>query len=98
MFEPRLTHPPELLLRYRAWCLAVSADVTLHRRVGRLREAAEIAHQVARVVPERPVQPGPLEHDRERHDAENEHQDEDPTGPQSHHRAFDLLDHCSSEL
>lgn len=41
---------PELLLRYRAWCLAVSADVTLHRRVGRLREAAEIAQTSAEMA------------------------------------------------
>lgn len=41
---------PELLLRYRAWCLAVTADVTLHRRVGRLREAAEIANSSAEIA------------------------------------------------
>jgi hypothetical protein len=41
---------PELLLRYRAWCLAVSADVTLQRRVGRLREAAEIAASSAEMA------------------------------------------------
>lgn len=41
---------PELLLRYRAWCLAVTADVTLQRRVGRLAEAAEIAKTSAEMA------------------------------------------------
>jgi hypothetical protein len=41
---------PELLLRYRAWCIAVVADVTLHRRVGRLADAAQIAKASAEMA------------------------------------------------
>ena len=34
-----------------------------------------------------------LQHDRQRYDAQDEHQDEDPSGPQSDHRALNSLDH-----
>lgn len=36
---------PELLMRFRGWCLAVSVDVTLQRRAGRLKEAASVARE-----------------------------------------------------
>lgn len=41
---------PEFLMRFRGWCLAVSADVTLQRRAGRLREAASVARESAEMA------------------------------------------------
>ena len=64
--------------------------------VAAAEKATEVAHQRGGVVTERPIEPRTFEHDGERHDAQHQHEDEDPAGPQSDHRALHSLDHSSS--
>ena len=66
-------------------------DTSSRRRapsMSRREQPPEIAHQDLDVVAQRPVEPDALEHDGQRDDAQEQHEGEDPTGPQPDHRAL----------